>query len=373
MTITSPALSSFLVTTETKKNGRFIVSYADAYIPYLYKFEKDGFQTREVEYKAARSGAVREEFEMFAGQDPTGDPTGEVASGSNEAILAFNAGLAAYDSGDLDTAVTKLQEALAIDPEIYQAHLLLAETYQKQRQYREAAAAAEAALAISPGNNDALRLRYQAYRDAGDKTKAEEAFEEFKAAGEAGREAKRVYNEGVQLDRAGNPEEAYAKFKQAVTMDPTMDLANKAIMAMAFKTERWEEAASAAERILIEDPQNAESLRVRYDSYVQLGDDEKILEALVDLGPVDEEFVTSTLMERAGNAYNSGEPEVAKAYFAQVLEVKPNHPKSHYFLGLIAVQNGDNANAKTYFTKFLELAPDDPDAATAKEMMAYLN
>jgi len=371
VTVTSPQLSSFIETTETKKNGKFIVAFADAYLPYLYSFEKTGFQKREVEYKAARSGISREIFEIYEGQDPAAGG-GEVASGSNEAILAFNAALSAFQAGDMTTAETKVTEALALDAEIYQAQLLLAELSHKQRNYERAATASEAALALAPGNSDALRLRYQAYRDGGDKTKAEEAFEDFKAAGEAGREAKRVYNEGVQLDRGGDSEAAYAKFLQAAEMDPSLDLANKAIMAAAFKTKRFDEAAKAAERILVINPVNPEALRVRYDSYVGLGDNEKVFEALVDLGAVDQEFVSSSLLQKAGEMYNSGDSANAAKMYKKVLEVNPNHAKSHYQLGIISVQSGDNAAAKAHFEKFLAMAPDDPDASTAKEMMAYL-
>ena len=140
----------------------------------------------------------------------------------------------------------------------------------------------------------------------------------------------------------------------------------------AFKTKRFDEAAKAAERILVLDPGNPEALRVRYDSYVGLGDNDKIFEALVALGAVDQPFVTSTLLESAGKLYNAGDTANAAKMFSKVLEVDPKHAESHYYLGLIAVQKGDNATAKQHLQKFIELAPDHKDAGTAKEMMAYL-
>ena len=371
--ITSPDLSSFYATKTTKKNGTFVVAFSDAYLTYLYKFEKDGHQERSVEFKASRSGVTRHEFTIFAGApEEAGDAVTSVDSASNQAILAFNEALEAFNGDDLDAAVTKLQETLAADAQIHQAHLLLSEVYAKQRKYREAAASAEAALALVPQNNDGLRLRYQAYRSLGDKTKAEEAFAAFKAAGEAAEEAKRVYNEGVALDKAGDGEAAYEKFLQAAEMDPNMKLAQTAIMAVAFKTERYEDAAKAAEQIIRNSPGNAQALRVRYDSYVKLEDKESRLDALLGLAKVDPEFALGTLLNEAAAIFNAGDYKTSKPMFETILSVDESHAKVYYFLGLIAVNDGENAVAKQHLARFVELDPEDPDAGTAKEMMGYL-
>ena len=234
-------------------------------------------------------------------------------STSNEAILAFNEALEAFNGGDMETASTKLQETLAADAEIHQAHLLLSEVYAKQGQYKEAAEAAEAALLLVPQNNDGLRLRYQAYRSLGDKVKAEEAFAAFKAAGEAAEEAKRVYNEGVSLDKAGDGEAAYEKFLQAAEMDPNLALAQTAIMAMAFKTERYADAAKAAEQIIVNSPGDEQALRVRYDSYVKLEDKENRLDALLGLAKVDPEFALGTLLNEAAAIFNAGDYKTLQA------------------------------------------------------------
>ncbi len=371
--ITSPDLGSFYETKTTKKNGTFAVGFSDAYLAYLYKFEKDGYQERSVEFKAARSGITRNEFTIYAGapQD-AGDAVTAVDSASNEAILAFNEALAAFNEDDLDTAAMKLQETLVADAEIHQAHLLLSEVYAKQGKYQEAATSAEAALVLVPQSNDGLRLRYQAYRSLGNKDKAEEAFEAFKAAGEAAEEAKRVYNEGIAFDKAGDGEAAFEKFLQAAEMDPNMKLAQTAIMAMAFKTERYAEAAKAAEQLIINNPADPQALRVRYDSYVKLEDKENRLDALLGLAKVDPEFAVGTLLNEAAAIFNAGDYKTSKPMFERILSVDDSQPKVYYFLGLIAVNEGDNAAAKQHLSKFVELDPEDPDAGSAKEMIGYL-
>ena len=49
----------------------------------------------------------------------------------------------------------------------------------------------------------------------------------------------------------------------------------------------------------------------------------------------------------------------------------PDHAKANYLLG-IALVGEDPAKAKGLLEKFIALAPNDPDAATAKEMLQYL-
>ena len=373
VTVTSPDLTSFYVTKTTKKNGSFVVAFADAFMNYSYKFEKDGYQTSTVEYKSSSSGTIRREFTIYAGVPvDTEGGVAEIASASNEAILAFNEALDAYNNDDLETAAAKLNATLAADPEVHQAHLLLSEIYASQRKYTEAAQAAEAALALVPANVDGLRLRYQAYRSSGDKEKADEAFAAFKAAGEAAEEAKRVYNEGVALDKAGDGEGAYQKFLQAVEMDPNLSLAQTAIMAMAFKTERYEDSAKAAEQILVNSPGDEQALRVRFDSYEKLGDKENRLDALLGLASVDPDFALGTLLNEAAALFNNGDYTTSKPMFEKIISVDANHAKVYYFLGLIAVNDGDNATAKQHLAKFVELDPEDPEAGTAKEMIGYL-
>ena len=78
------------------------------------------------------------------------------------------------------------------------------------------------------------------------------------------------------------------------------------------------------------------------------------------------------LYNRGADLYNVGQIAEAKAIFEQILQGQPNHAKTHYMLGLCYVSEDDKPKAKEHLSKFLELAPNDPDAATAQEMIKYL-
>ena len=54
------------------------------------------------------------------------------------------------------------------------------------------------------------------------------------------------------------------------------------------------------------------------------------------------------------------------------LSIDASQAKAHYFLGLDHLSKGNNAEAKTSLETFIRLAPDDPDAATAGEMLSYI-
>ncbi len=71
-------------------------------------------------------------------------------------------------------------------------------------------------------------------------------------------------------------------------------------------------------------------------------------------------------------AYDANDMERAKARFTKVIQVDPNNAKAHYYLGLIYVGEGANAEAKRSLERFVALAPDDPEAATASELIVFL-
>ena len=78
------------------------------------------------------------------------------------------------------------------------------------------------------------------------------------------------------------------------------------------------------------------------------------------------------LLRLAFEAYDANDMVLAKQRFGKALEIDPNYPQAHYYLGLINVGLGASAEAKTHFERFLELAPNDPEADSAREALKYL-
>ena len=78
------------------------------------------------------------------------------------------------------------------------------------------------------------------------------------------------------------------------------------------------------------------------------------------------------LLKLAFDAYDANDKDHAKVRFVKVLELDPNQPLAHYYLALISVAEGNNAEAKSHLEKVVALAPNTPEAASARDMIKQL-
>lgn len=182
----------------------------------------------------------------------------------------------------------------------------------------------------------------------------------------------KVYNEGVQALNAGDAATAKMLFLDALDKKPDLGQAMAALARTHLQLEEYDEAVEWAQKAIDNDTETEAMTQVLYSSYSALGDEEKAHQALAKLKQADPEKASLNMFNEAADLFNAGDLEAAKAAFLKILETNPDHPKSHYMLGLCYVNSGENAKAKEQFERFLELAPDDPDAATAAEMVKYL-
>ncbi|MGH7342826.1 MAG: tetratricopeptide repeat protein, partial [Candidatus Rokuibacteriota bacterium] len=119
-------------------------------------------------------------------------------------------------------------------------------------------------------------------------------------------------------------------------------------------------------------PNSLEAMTVRAEAYRAMGDKEKAAEAQTAVEAAQGNMTAQDFYRQGVALYNANNVAEAKAAFERALGKDPAHPKSHYMLGLVFINTGDNAKAKEHLQKFLELAPEDNDADTAKEMLASL-
>jgi superkiller protein 3 len=375
VTVTSPDLADFEEVKTTNKKGQFSVVFAKAYLRYLYRFEKEGYATRETETKTNISGTTRQDFTLHFGQAPTataGSGANAAAAASNAAIFTFNEGVDAYKAGEFALALEKFNAAIEKDPSFPQAHTALAELHYEMGNYQEAVTEAETAIAQSSGELNAMRVLYDANRKLGNEDAAKEAQAALAAAGQATEEAKKIYNEGVGLHKAGDFPAALARFEEAVAMDPNLVAAYNALTTVTMQMEDWEKAGKYAEKLLELEPGHENALRIRYDAYVNTNQIDKLDDALLDLAVVDKDFAATNLYNQGIAFYNDGNIAAAREWFEKSLTVDPDYARAHYYLGLSYISEGANDKAKERLERFIALAPDDPEVATAKEMMSYL-
>jgi len=369
---TAKALPDFRVEDTTDRKGTFKVDIPERNVVYLLRFEKAGLSPLEAEITwELDSGTERKDFTMHpAGMVELG--TEEVASASSEAIAAFNAGVQAYLANDYATAQKDFQTAVDADPELRQGWSALALAHFQQGHNQEAAEAADKAVALGAKDARVLRARWQAYRNLGDEAKAAAALADLQKTENAVEVAKKTYNEGVSLLKSGDDQNALQKFQDAADLDPNLKMALVGVADTALKLGRNQQAATAAEQILAQDPSNEDAARIRYNAYLALGDPDKLVDALVGLAPYEPKVAHDGLLKMAFDAYDAEDMPKARARFLKVLDLKPDDTVALYYVALVEVNQGLNQQAIQHLEKFLQLAPSDKEAQTAQQMLDYL-
>ena len=371
VTATSPQIPSFREVQTTDKKGIFTVDFRQVDVTYHYRFDKAGYQSIEAQQEWHLEGTQRSQWTMSPGTTPAvgGLPP---ASTSEPAILAFNGGVTALKAKDYATAEAKFKEAVGHDPNLLQAWVALSAVQVETGHNKEAAEAAEKAMALGSMDEAVLLSRWQAYRNLKDEAKAAEALKDLERVGRRAEEAKKIHNEAVAIVKAGDNTGAFSKFQEALKVDPNLQVSLLGLATAGLKIGRYAEAATAAEAILKADPKNEAALRLRYNGCLSLGDKERLIDSLVGLAAVEPAVAGNGLLKLAFEAYDANDRVPAKERFLKVLEVDPNQPLAHYYVALVYVNEGATKEAMSHLERFLALAPNSPEAENAREMLKQL-
>jgi tetratricopeptide (TPR) repeat protein len=373
VTATSPQVPKFREVVTTDRRGAFILDFRDVDVTYHYRFEKTGYQTLEVNQDWHLEGTQQDQWTMTPGGTPAAVAGPPPASTSEPAILAFNAGVVAMKAKDYAAAETRLKEAVQNDPKLAPGWAALSAVHLQTGHNKEAAEAAEKAMALGVKDVAVLTTRWQAYRNLKDDAKAAEALKELESVGRNAEEAKKIHNEAVALVKAGDNAGAFAKFQEALKVDPNLQPALLGLATAALKMGRNAEAATAAETVLKTDPKNEQAIRLRYNACLTLGDNDRLFESLVGLAAVEPAAAVKGLLKLAFDAYDANDRDKAKQRFLKILEMDPNQALVHYYLGMVYVNEGATADAKSHLERFVALAPNTPEAQTAREILKQLS
>ena len=368
VTATSPQIPSFREVRTTDKKGTFTVDFRQVDVTYHYRFDKAGYQSTEAQQEWHLEGTQDYQWTMY----PVAVGGLPPASTSEPAVLAFNAGVTALKAKDYATAEAKFKEAVGHDPNLVPAWVALSAVQVETGHNQQAAEAAEKAMALGSMDQAVLLSRWQAYRNLKDEAKAAEALKDLEKVGRRAEEAKRIHNEAVALVKAGDNTGAFAKFQEALNVDPNLQASLLGLATAGLKIGRNAEAAAAAEAILKADPKNEQAIRLRYNACLSLGDKERLIDSLVGLAAVEPTAAKNGLLKLAFEAYDANDRVRAKERFQKVLEVDPNQPLAHYYLAMAYVNEGAIEEARSHLERFLTLAPNSPEAETAREMLKQL-
>lgn len=372
VTATSPDIPNFREVVTSDKRGAFIVDYRDIDVTYHYRFDKAGYQTLEVNQEWRLEGTQQYQWTMAPGNTAAAAGGPPPASTSEPAVVAFNAGVAALKAKDLATAEARFKETVQHDPKLARGWVALSSVQVQTGHNKEAAEAAEKAMALGVRDEALMTARWQAYRNLKDDAKAAEALKDLESVGRAAEEAKKIHNEAVALVKAGDNNGAFAKFQEALKVDPNLQPALLGLGTAALKIGRNADAATAAESVLKTDPSNEQAIRIRYNAALALGDTDRLFDALVGLAAVEPAAAGKGLLKLAFDAYDANDRDTAKARFLKVLEIDPNQALVHYYLGMLYVNEGNTAEARKHLEQFVTLAPTSKEATTARDILKQL-
>jgi tetratricopeptide (TPR) repeat protein len=225
---------------------------------------------------------------------------------------------------------------------------------------------------VKPKLQDTIRLTFALPKVA--PKPAAEAPKELSGADQA----VAAYNEAVASLRGGNVAAALPNLEKAATLSPALAEAQAALAEVYLELKRYGDALAAADRYLALKPGDPRGLRARYDALKAAGDTEKSREALDALSAADPQNPDTAVryFNAGAELARTGKLDEAAVYFERVVAIAPADPKfskAHYVLGMTyAKEDGKKEAARQQLQAFLQMAPQDADAATAKEMLAYL-
>ncbi len=197
---------------KAKNDGTYAVYLLDGTIRYKFTISAPGYESREETLKLKTAENTFRDWELNkAGTTAATVPAAEIKA--DPAVEAYNAGAALANSGDVDGAIKKFEEAVAAKPDMLAGWGALAKMHLRQKNWQKALDAAGRVLAIDDSDVDMLTVQYNAYTGLGDKANAAKAAEKLP------KNANGLFNDAAKAINGGDDASAEKLLKQAIAID----------------------------------------------------------------------------------------------------------------------------------------------------------
>jgi tetratricopeptide (TPR) repeat protein len=171
-----------------------------------------------------------------------------------QAITETNLATALYENRQFDDAIAHYERAIALQPDYAPAYTNMGAALRLKGRPAEAVAAYEKSLALQPDNPDTHFNLANALLDL---NRPREATEHFRLAGRQGPAANVENNLGIALAAEGKMAEAAAAFGRAVAADPGSARAHRNLGDALTSLGQFEEGVSHLRRATQLEPENA--------------------------------------------------------------------------------------------------------------------
>jgi tetratricopeptide (TPR) repeat protein len=244
----------------------------------------------------------------------------------------YNLGLAYFQQGRLNEAISQYQKVLQINPDETDALNNLGSSFLQQGRLDEAIAHYQKALAIKP---DSAETHYNLGNALFQQGRTDEAMTHYqKALAINPDSAEAHYNLGNAFLQQGQMNEAMAQYQKALAIKPDYAEVHNNLGNVFIHQERVEDAIAHFQKALAIKPDYA-------DAHNNLGS------AFLQQGQLDE----------------------AIAHYQKALAINPDDAAVHDHLGNALIQQGRTAEALSHYQKALAIKP---DAADVQNKLAWL-
>jgi tetratricopeptide (TPR) repeat protein len=231
---------------KVKADGSYTVFLLDGTIKYKFTFSAPGYVPYEETMKLKLGETNVRDFPLI--KEGTPAAAAEGGGKADPAVEAYNAGALLSNSGDVNGAIAKFEEALAAKPDLTAGWMALAKVSVKAKQYDKAITAAKKALEIDDSDVDMWTVLYNAYTAKGDKANAAIAEKKMPA------NATSLFNNAARLINEGKDAEAETSLKQAVAADEKFGKAWYELGMVYVRTGKNAEAKEAFNKYLEIEP-----------------------------------------------------------------------------------------------------------------------
>ncbi len=126
VTVTREGANNYKQEKKSDKRGQFTIIVLDATVSYKFTLTKEGFLTLEQDIKLKLEDTMRQGFTLTTAKAVAPKMSAEEVAkleGKNQAIAAFNEGVAAFNVKDMGLAAEKFRQAIELDDTRWDAYL----------------------------------------------------------------------------------------------------------------------------------------------------------------------------------------------------------------------------------------------------------